>query len=83
MLQNPSPTENAPQAGAQSRKPRPAPLPNALAFTVADDCRVAGFGRTKLYQLIGDGRLKVTRAAGRVLVLGDSLRALLGVDAVQ
>ena len=63
------------------RKPRPAPLPDALAYTVQDACRVAGIGRTKLYELIGANRLKVSRAAGRVLVLGDSLRTLLTSEA--
>jgi hypothetical protein len=60
-----------------SKKPRPAPLPNALAYTIPDACRVTGIGRTKLYELIAAERIKVSRAAGRVLVLGDSLRALL------
>ena len=65
----------------RKRTPRPAPLPDAIAYTVADACRIAGIGRTKLYELIGANRLKVSRAAGRVLVLGDSLRALLTADA--
>jgi hypothetical protein len=62
------------------QKARPAPLPDALAYTIPDACRVSGIGRTKLYELIKAGRLGVCRAAGRVLVLGDSLRALLNTD---
>jgi hypothetical protein len=54
-----------------------APLPNAIAYTIPDACRISGIGRTKLYELIAAERIKVSRAAGRVLVLGDSLRALL------
>jgi len=34
-----------------------------------------------LYELIGANRIKVSRAAGRVLVLGDSLRSLLTSEA--
>jgi hypothetical protein len=64
----------------QSQKPRPAPLPDALAYTIPDACRVTGIGRTKLYELIGAKRIRISRAAGRVLVLGDSLRALLNTD---
>lgn len=57
------------------------PLPNALAYTIADACRISGFGKTKLRELIADSRLQVTRVTGRPLVIGDSLRALLTVGA--
>ena len=56
---------------------RPAPLPDALAYTVPDAVRVSGIGRTKLYELIGSGKLKVNKITGRTLIVGDSLRALL------
>ena len=58
-------------------KPRSEPLPGAFSYTIPDACRMTGIGRTKLYELIAAERIKVSRAAGRVLVLGDSLRALL------
>jgi hypothetical protein len=59
------------------RKARPPPQPDALAYTITDACHITGIGRTKMYQLIDDELIKVSRAAGRVLVLGDSLRAFL------
>lgn len=65
------------RADARPRKPRPDPLPNAFSYTVPDACRMGGFGTTKAYELIRQGRLKVTKVAGRTLILGDSLRALL------
>jgi len=64
----------------RSTHERSAPLPDALAYTVEDTRRTAGIGRTKIYELIRDGKLKASRAAGRTLILGDSLRALLSAD---
>jgi hypothetical protein len=61
----------------RSGRPRPAPQPDALAYTFNDACQVSGIGRTKMYELVAAGRLKATYAAGRRLILGDSLRALL------
>ena len=62
---------------AKPFKARPAPLPDALAYTVPDAMRVSGIGRTKLYELIAAGALRVNRVTGRTLIVGDSLRALL------
>ncbi|TLU71224.1 helix-turn-helix domain-containing protein [Lichenicoccus roseus] len=53
------------------------PLPNAFAYTVPDSCRMGGFGRTLLYKLAKEGRLRLLKAGGRTLVCGDSLRALI------
>ena len=53
------------------------PLPDALTYTVRDAMRVSGIGKTKLYELIKAGALKVNKATGRTLIVGDSLRALL------
>ena len=56
------------------RDPPPA---NAFAYRINDACKMAGFGRTKLYQLANEGRLALIRVDGRTLVEGDSLRHLL------
>jgi hypothetical protein len=69
-------------AALRDRKPRPAPLPHAFGYTIDDSCRMTGVGRTKLYSMISQGKLQVSRAAGRTIVLGDSLRALLATNAV-
>ena len=42
---------------------------------------MGALGRTKVYELAKCGKLKLLRVAGRTLVDGASLRALLGVDA--
>jgi hypothetical protein len=60
----------------------PPPYPDALAYTVGHACRMAGFGRTLLYKLAKEGKLRLLKVAGRTLVCGDSLRALIaGRDA--
>ena len=64
-----------------ARASRPAPLPDALAYTVPDAMRVSGIGRTKVYELIKAGALKVNKSTGRTLIVGDSLRALLTGEA--
>ncbi len=56
---------------------RPAPLPNALAYRVDEVPLMGGPRRTKLYELAAAGKLKLVKVAGRTLVEGDSLRALL------
>ena len=56
---------------------RRTPLPDALTYTVPDAMRVSGVGKTKLYELIKAGALKVNKATGRTLIVGDSLRSLL------
>jgi hypothetical protein len=42
---------------------------------------MGGPHRTKLYALAAEGKLKLVKVAGRTLVCGDSLRALLRGDA--
>lgn len=49
-----------------------------ITVTIADTQRVTGLGRTKLYELIGDGKLKVVKVGRRTLVRTDSIRALVG-----
>jgi hypothetical protein len=65
-----------PQTAAPKRE-RPAPLPNALAYRVDEVPRMGGPSRTKTYALVAEGKLRLVRVAGRSLIDGDSLRALL------
>jgi hypothetical protein len=59
------------------RRARSAPSPSAFAFTLKDSQSMGGPGRTKLYELAKQGRLKLIKIAGRTMVDGDSLRELL------
>lgn len=48
-----------------------------LAYSIAEACRVSSLGRTRLYQLIGEGRLEVRKIGKRTLIPATSLRALI------
>lgn len=54
-----------------------APMPNQLAFRIPEVRRMGGPGKTKLYELARQGKLRLVRVGGRTLVDGDSLRTLL------
>ena len=55
----------------------PNDTPEPLAYSVADACRVSSIGRTRLYQLIGEGRLQARKIGKRTLIPAASLRALI------
>ncbi len=62
--------------------PRPAkrrrePSPTAFAYSVADACRMGGFGRTKAYELLKAGRLQKVKLDKKTLIGGASLRRLM------
>jgi excisionase family DNA binding protein len=67
------------QAQQASRSERTAMLPfrERLTCTIAEACEATGLGRTKLYELIGQGCLETTTIGRRRLVLVRSLFALL------
>ena len=55
---------------------------SAITYTIPDAQRISGIGRTKLFELIKGGKLRVNRVTGRTLIVGDSLRALLNGEGV-
>jgi hypothetical protein len=61
------------------RRARAAPSPNAMAFTLEDAQAMGAPGRTKIYALAKQHKLKLLKVAGRTMVDGQSLRALLSV----
>lgn len=48
-----------------------------LAYTISQAASVSGHGRTRIYELIGQGALDARRSGGRTLIMADSLRAYL------
>ena len=50
---------------------------SALAYTIADAVKASGLGRTKLYELIGAGKIDAHKAGARTLIPAGSLRAYL------
>ena len=53
------------------------PFTQRLTCTINEACEVTGLGRTKLYELIGDGHLATTTVGRRRLVVVRSLLSLL------
>lgn len=51
--------------------------PKPIAVTVADACHITGLGRTKVYELIAQQKLKAVAVGRRRLVLVESIEALL------
>ncbi len=66
-----------PMQNAVNAIPGVIPFAERLTCTIADACRATGLGRTKLYELIGEGHLDTTTIGRRRLVLVRSLRTLL------
>jgi excisionase family DNA binding protein len=52
-----------------------------LAFTIAEACHAVGIGRSKLYELIGQGRVETRKIGSRTLIPADSLRTLIAGEA--
>ena len=52
-----------------------------LAYSINDACRVSSLGRTRLYELIAEGRLEVRKIGNRTIVPAESLRALIAGEA--
>jgi excisionase family DNA binding protein len=48
-----------------------------IALTINEACRVSGLGRTKLYDLIKDGRIKARKLDKRTLIVRSDLEAYL------
>lgn len=48
-----------------------------LAYSIEQATRVAPIGKTKLYQLISEGKLAARKIGKRTLIPAESLRALI------
>ena len=65
---------------AKTAEPSTMPFAQRLTCTIDDACEGTGLGRTKLYELIGAGRIVTTTIGRRRLVVVRSLLALLGTN---
>jgi excisionase family DNA binding protein len=52
-----------------------------LTYSISDAARVSSLGRTRLYELIGEGKLDRVKVGNRTLIKADSLHRLLEIDA--
>ncbi len=51
--------------------------PQPLAYSIKEACRVSTLGRTRIYQLINEGRLESRKIGKRTLIPAAFLRALI------
>lgn len=58
------------------RAPRAISVDN-LSFTIEGAMSVTGLGKTRLYELIADGKLDARKDGRRTLITGDSIRAYI------
>ena len=65
---------------APPTEPNTMPFAQRLTCTIDDACEMTGLGRTKLYELIGAGRIVTTTIGRRRLVVVRSLLALLDAN---
>jgi len=74
-------TASAPEAvepkAPEAVEPKSVPFAQRLTCTIGEACEATGLGRTKLYELIGTGRLVTTTVGRRRLVIVHSLLSLL------
>ena len=49
----------------------------ALAYRVPQACEISGYGKSKFYELIGEGKIKVKKDGNVTLILRDDLEAYL------
>jgi len=59
---------------------QPVPL-TRVGYRVNDFCAVTGIGRTSLYELIRDGKIKTVRIAGRRIIPASEAERLLNEGA--
>ncbi len=76
------PAKMAPGLSAASRAPS-VPFRERPTCSIAEACAAAGFGRTKLYELLDEGVVSAIKVGRRRLVRVSSLLALLDGPAAR
>ena len=64
-------------SASEAVRPQTVPFAQKLTCTINEACEMTGLGRTKLYELIGEGHLATTTVGRRRLVVVRSLVSLL------
>jgi excisionase family DNA binding protein len=57
--------------------------PPVITVRVPEACRITGIGRSKLYELIRDGKVRTVKVGSITLIPLKSLAEFLGVDLLQ
>lgn len=65
-------------------KPRetpPAPIDQALAYSIPHAAQITGLGKTSIYRLVNEGQLQLRKVGTRSLITASSLRAFIECEA--
>jgi excisionase family DNA binding protein len=54
-----------------------------LAYSIPEAMRATSLGKTKMYDLIKEGKLQAVRIGGRTVIPAESLQALINGDDVR
>lgn len=54
-----------------------------LAFTIAEACHAVGISRSKLYELIHEGRVEARKIGSRTVIPAHSLKALISKEGCE
>lgn len=70
-------SENASEAAEKVRRMAPQVAP--ITVRIPDACRMIGIGRSKMYELIQEGRIETVKLGTSTLVVVESLITLVAV----
>jgi excisionase family DNA binding protein len=72
---HPNPTKDGPVSKSEIT------AGDKLAYHIDDACQIIGLSRASIYKLMGEGKLRSVKVAGRRLIPAEALRALLQTEA--
>ena len=64
-------------------KPRPIPMSQRLAYTIAEAAQLIGVDGSTLWSYVRTGELQPFRLGGNLRITGEALRAFIKLKAVQ
>nr|PZN85221.1 MAG: hypothetical protein DIU57_07105 [Pseudomonadota bacterium] len=74
-MKSSSPPSAVPSSGSQ-----PHPSSEKFAYRISEACTALGIGRTSLYKLVNEGKLRLINVAGRSLVPRSELERLTRIE---
>lgn len=74
------PSGNTPHLGEAVNKSAVLGGPERLSYRIDEAVKMTGIGRTTMYKLVSDGKLRAVRVGGCTLIPADELKALFAPE---
>ena len=74
------PSGGAPHLGEAVKKSAVLGGPERISYGINEAVEMTGIGKTTMYKLISDGKLRIVRVGGRTLIPADELKALFAPE---